>query len=752
MSEFRERRLRQNMKIILTILFLFVSTLSQGNNPDHWAYMDNEISFQTADSLYSAGEYDLALSSFNQISEDKIFERDPSVRFRLAYTYFKTGNYDSSAHLFSELAKKQNYLSEYSDYFYIKSLWNLNSKQAVDFTKNYIEQYKKHALSDSLIIQLADYLFEQKDFNGARKYYLIAKKQNISPDITIYSRIKAAHCLYKTDRKKSAFDEYYQIIRRYSANEQVLTLTENLKQNEEKFFKSNFFSCADVFYNNGDFSALRLMLEKYAKSEKDPVNLEKARYYLIKIYFAENRSKTALYGFQNLLKDLKNKSLEPHIRLYIARSYYQMGYRRNAITAYMDYAKRYPRRRIAPEAVWKSAWIYEELGEIENALDLYRDLRKHWKNNEYGKEAYFREGFALFRLGRYTEADDVFSNIRFNNWPDIHVNRATYWSSLCRDIEGDSVTARRLRLDIAKNLWDDYYTMKSYLIHKAYIDTSWNIAEEFKTASSSMSYYGNGIAKLLENFDNAFLVRDLLGESYGFIALSDIKLSAKSWEEWMALAEIYKKFGAFNKAFKIYDLINYKFFGDLSFSEKPAILKERFPFYYDDLVEKYSKRYYLEPELIYAIIKQESVFDPAAHSWANAYGLMQLVPLTAGDMAFLARLNLYSNDLLLSPDVNIHLGSLYIKQLNRQFTGVNEKILAAYNAGPHRVKRWSKIPGSEQIDVFIENIEYSETRDYVRKVMKNYWAYKLLNNNFNLDMDSIKLSSADDENPLLSVN
>jgi soluble lytic murein transglycosylase len=131
---------------------------------------------------------------------------------------------------------------------------------------------------------------------------------------------------------------------------------------------------------------------------------------------------------------------------------------------------------------------------------------------------------------------------------------------------------------------------------------------------------------------------------------------------------------------------------------------------------------------------------------------MQLVPLTAGDMAFLARLNLYSNDLLLSPDVNIHLGSLYIKQLNRQFTGVNEKILAAYNAGPHRVKRWSKIPGSEQIDVFIENIEYSETRDYVRKVMKNYWAYKLLNNNFNLDMDSIKLSSADDENPLLSVN
>ena len=71
MSEFKERMLRNNMKIALTVILIFVSTLSQGNNPEHWSYVKNKVSFQTADSLYSLGEYNLALSSFNQISDVK---------------------------------------------------------------------------------------------------------------------------------------------------------------------------------------------------------------------------------------------------------------------------------------------------------------------------------------------------------------------------------------------------------------------------------------------------------------------------------------------------------------------------------------------------------------------------------------------------------------------------------------------------------------------------------------------------------
>ena len=731
------RTLDKTPKILLAILFLFVSQLSQGNNPDPLYSSDTYNSYHTAESLYTIGDFYAALQNFENSSKSKLMDRNPEARFKMAYSYFKTGNYDSSSAIFYKLYHDQQFLEKYSRYFYAKSQWKLNETKGIQETVAYVKNYNKQALADSLLISVSDAYFEQGKFKEARNYYQLAQKQKISRVISVYSRIQAAYCLYYTVSKKQALSEFYQIIRKYPGEKETALLVENLRRDEPEFCNEHFFSIVDVYFDNSQFSTLKVVLEKYIKYQIDETNRERARYYLTKIYFAQNRYKTALYGFQSLLYKLKDDKLEPYIRLNIARSHYKIGNKRNAINAYLDYAHRYPRRRIAPEAVWKAAWIYEELKDLENALKTYRDLRQGWKNNPYAREAYFREGFTLYRLGRIKEADLIFTIIRLKRWPDVDVNRAQYWSSLCKEIQSDTLTAKQLRLDLAQHLWDDYYTMKSYLIHKDYFDSKLQIKNDFQNSAKSFEYYGKGMANLLSHFDEAFLVRDLLGESYGFAALSDIKLAAKNWQDWMALAEIYKKFGAYNKAFRLYDFINYKFFGDLNYTEKPFILKERFPLYFDDIVAKYARRYNLEQEFILALIKQESAYDPRAHSHANAYGLMQLIPLTAGDMARLAKMRINGIDVLFNPDINVHLGSLYLKQLDKQFDGYKENMLAAYNAGPHRVERWINIEGSEHVDVFIENIEYSETRDYVRQVMKNYWGYKLLGNNFNIDQNKI---------------
>jgi len=211
-------------------------------------------------------------------------------------------------------------------------------------------------------------------------------------------------------------------------------------------------------------------------------------------------------------------------------------------------------------------------------------------------------------------------------------------------------------------------------------------------------------------------------------------------EEWIALAEIYKKFADYGKAYEIYDLINRRYFADKSYREKTFMLKERFPYYYDTATERYSRLFGVEKELILMVIKQESQYKTNAESWANAHGLMQLIPATAREMASLTGKNLHSIDQLYDPDFNIRLGARYLKRLQYQFKGRKERMLAAYNAGPHRVQRWQKKIGANLADVFIENIEFSETRDYVRKVMKNYWAYKVMNG----DMEK-------NNNPLLGL-
>ncbi|HHE54836.1 MAG TPA: tetratricopeptide repeat protein, partial [Caldithrix abyssi] len=474
-------------------------------------------------------------------------------------------------------------------------------------------------------------------------------------------------------------------------------------------------------------------LEKFIRKTRDEKQKEEARFALLKSYYAQGKYSIALYGFKSLLKSLTNKSLEPKIRLYLARAYLALGRVNQSIDAYIDYANRYPRRRLAAEVIWKVALLRERRAEFEKAIKLYQRLFKRWPRSHFAQEARFRYGYALLKLGKIEQAERVFNKIRFSRTKDRFKDRAAYWVSIIREMKNDTLTASRIRRDLAQNMWDDYYTLKSYLLEKEYVDSTNSLIKAFKNIRNPLKYYGKGFQKHIDHFERVFLLNDVLGRSYALAELSTLKIDRREIQEWIALAETYKRLKEYGRAYRLYDQINQRFYRNLSYSEKLFILRERFPYYYDQIVDRYCKRYQLEKELVLGLIKQESAFDHRAKSYANAYGLMQLIPATARDMAFLAGSRLKSNHQLFDPEFNIHLGTLYLKQLKRQFKGDKAKMLAAYNAGPHRVKRWEKLAFSDQTDGFIENIEFEQTRTYVKHVLKNYWAYKLLYNDFQID-------------------
>ena len=101
-------------------------------------------------------------------------------------------------------------------------------------------------------------------------------------------------------------------------------------------------------------------------------------------------------------------------------------------------------------------------------------------------------------------------------------------------------------------------------------------------------------------------------------------------------------------------------------------------------------------ELILAIIRQESEFDSKAHSHAGARGMMQLMTYTAKIVAKQAKLGYSKRKLTSDPNYNIKLGSYYIATLLEQYEGSYPFSIAAYNAGPNRVKYWKKINGDPQ--------------------------------------------------------
>ena len=712
--------------ILLIVILVYVKVPATNAGFEIFSAGDDVVK---ADSLYQASDYASALFFYKQAIARSEFNNTAELQFKIAYALYKTGDFDKSGKIFRSLYEKMAVIPDFSRFFYIKSLWETDAESAARESITYIADFKKNSLADSLLIPLADYLFNQEDYQQSRKYYLMAKRRNVDKSKRAYLRIQAAKSICKSGNKAKAFEEYYQIIKKFSSYPETFDLCLLIKEKYPSFFNDHFFNIVDVYLANRKYSALQNLLEEFIKKENDPLKIEKARYYLIRIYYSRGKYRTALYGFNNLLKNLQNKKLEPHIRLYIARILIRIDKRQQSIDAYLDYAHRYPTRRIAPQAVWKCAWIYEEMNDLPSAMKLYKQLLKRWPRNSLAKEAVFRIGFDYFRLGQYEKADSVFDVIKRKRWKDLHITRAKYWQSVCKEKLNDYTAAVTIRSELSDDPWMNYYTMKSYLKDRDMEDIVTNFSAQ---TDDNFPLENNDalLINLVNNFEKFFLVEDLLGLNYANCVLENMKLRARTLTEWINLAEMYKKIGAYNKAFRVYDYINKKYYADVKYSDKFFILKERFPYYYDNIIEKYAERNNVSKELILSVIKQESVFDTRAHSFANAYGLMQLIPSTARELAALLSEDYKNPQQLFDADFNVKLGSYYLKRLLKRYDNRYELVFSAYNAGPHRVKKWLKLQGSENQDMYIENIEFNETRNYVRLVLKNFWAYQLLNLSF----------------------
>jgi len=146
-------------------------------------------------------------------------------------------------------------------------------------------------------------------------------------------------------------------------------------------------------------------------------------------------------------------------------------------------------------------------------------------------------------------------------------------------------------------------------------------------------------------------------------------------------------------------------------------LELRFPVVYRGIVESASSRRSLSPATVYAFIRQESAFMPDARSPAGALGLMQIMPRTGRMIMRSTGRKLRSRKQLLDPDLNVDLGTRYIRSLLSKMDGHFAVATASYNAGPHRVRSWLPAEGEVEAAAWIDNIPFTETRRYVRRVL-----------------------------------
>jgi soluble lytic murein transglycosylase len=134
----------------------------------------------------------------------------------------------------------------------------------------------------------------------------------------------------------------------------------------------------------------------------------------------------------------------------------------------------------------------------------------------------------------------------------------------------------------------------------------------------------------------------------------------------------------------------------------------------------------VDPLLLAAIVREESGFFPYARSYRGAMGLMQLLPPTAAEMAKELKIDYQDPEDLYREEINLRLGTHYFAKLLKSFDGNLVMALAAYNAGPAKARAWQlETFGREQSEL-VDAIPVSETRAYVRGVLKTYKSFKFL--------------------------
>ena len=153
-------------------------------------------------------------------------------------------------------------------------------------------------------------------------------------------------------------------------------------------------------------------------------------------------------------------------------------------------------------------------------------------------------------------------------------------------------------------------------------------------------------------------------------------------------------------------------------------LKIIYPKKYEEYVSKYAKQYKVSENLIYAVIKSESNFNEKAISNKEAKGLMQIMNTTANEVAEKININI-NEEKLQEPEYNIMLGTKYLSMMIEKYENI-QLAVAAYNAGTGTVDKWINQGILNMDGSNIENIPYKETNNYVRKILRDYKIYEIL--------------------------
>jgi soluble lytic murein transglycosylase len=420
--------------------------------------------------------------------------------------------------------------------------------------------------------------------------------------------------------------------------------------------------------------------------------------------------------------------------LGIARSFRSEGDTTRMEVAYRRASEEAAAPAHRAEALWELAREFDEAGRREETLPLYRRILQETPEGDYAADARFAVGLVHFRAGRTREALHAFANARDRAASVADRNRARVWMARGLSLRGDSDSAMVVLGEAASSGGEDLYGLAAERILSEGIVPSGGLIEHvFSPArrhagvpaaddQGGASDSTRRAAPVVAPAAGDAVAGWLMDLGFAEEALVPLRRIAAAGDAGMRLATAAAALAGGQPSFALREADALR--GVAPESARSLVQRLRFPVVSAAVVAAQAEALHLDPLFVYAVMRQESLFDPMAVSTAGARGLLQLMPATAQAEAWDLGEAGPGDEALLVAETNIRLGARHLMRLAREFGGEIPTIAAAYNAGSEKARYWRSRAGDP--DALIETIGYRETRTYVKLVLRNLLLYERL--------------------------
>ena len=478
-------------------------------------------------------------------------------------------------------------------------------------------------------------------------------------------------------------------------------------------------------------------LRSQLKTEKNVKVNVTAKWSIYKKLYAKYRAtgqrepsqKTRKEAHKWLTKDLKKspKNIELQKAYYessllIARQYWTESETAMAEKTIADTITNLKPQTILPDLYFLKARIHEEKDEFAFANAFYELALLDLDKNPFVsiltiEKITWNKAWLLYKNEKWAEAEVLFKNLVTQYIDVSDQSRSAFFQARCLKKMDKVPQAEALLADIIEK---DFFSYYAFAAHQ---ELGRKISAFKKLKKTGEFVFDDKLSFLEVSEKNIFL--DLI--KYKEIDLAErfilIKTTTPQQNAYLSLvlAEKGQRF-----------LPLFAAFGKLSYNEKKDVLIDfhhlMFPRLYEENVSTMAEKTELPSSLIFAIMRQESAFNELSRSHANAYGLMQVIPALAKQLARKHNLPYKTVDDLYVPDLNIQLGSFELQHQVKKQNGQLTFVAAAYNAGPNALAKWLKTKWKPQFDIidFIEEIPYDETKLYVKVIARNSLFYDRL--------------------------